>query len=62
MNNSKFDCLYLTDLDAQELNKLEGGFIPIIILGYTLLTASQTTAVFLTGVGIGVAVAQSHHK
>ena len=28
MNNSKFDCLYLTDLDAQELNKLEGGYIP----------------------------------
>ncbi len=62
MNNSKFDCLELTDLDAQELNKLEGGFFPLIVLGYTLLTASQTTTLFVTGVAIGAAIAQSHHK
>jgi hypothetical protein len=62
MNNHELGYVELQELDLVEIKKIDGGFIPLIILGWTLLTATQTAAVFLTGVGIGVAVAQSHHK
>ena len=61
MKNLELQSLGLMELDAKEMEQVDGGFIPIIILGYTVLTATQTAAVFLTGVGIGTAVAASHH-
>lgn len=61
MNSLELKKINLIELDTNEILVSDGGFIPIIILGYTVLTATQTAAVFLTGVGIGAAVAASHH-
>ena len=61
MNSLELKKINLIELDTNEMLESDGGFIPIIILGYTVLTATQTAAVFLTGVGIGAAVAASHH-
>lgn len=61
MNSLELKKINLIELDTNEMLVSDGGFIPIIILGYTVLTATQTAAVFLTGVGIGAAVAASHH-
>lgn len=45
-------------ISLTETDEINGGFFPIIIWGITLLTAGETFACFLAGVGIGAAVAQ----
>lgn len=58
MTNFNFSQIGASELSADELANVDGGFFPLIILGITLLTASETATVFLVGVGIGAAVAQ----
>jgi len=48
----------LAPMTGKEIQEINGGFFPIIIYGVMLLTASETFACFLAGVGIGAAVAQ----
>ncbi len=52
----------LVSMTEANITETSGGFFPIIVWGVTLLTASETFACFLAGVGIGAAVAQGQHK
>ena len=56
----KYNELGLQEMDAKELQEVEGGFVPIVIWGVAF-TASQVAggagAMFLAGIGIGAAVA-----
>jgi hypothetical protein len=52
----------LAPMTGEEMQEIDGGFFPIIIYGVMLLTASETFACFLAGVGVGVAVAQGQKK
>lgn len=58
MSDFNFDQTDVSELSENQLVDVDGGFFPLIILGVTLLTASETATVFLVGVGIGAAVAQ----
>ena len=49
----------LSPMNDEEMQEIDGGFFPIIIYGVMLLTASETFACFLTGVGIGAVVAHT---
>jgi hypothetical protein len=49
----------ITPMSGGETQKIEGGFFTIVIYGVMLLTASETFACFLTGVGIGAVVAHT---
>ena len=52
----------LAPMTGEEMQEIDGGFFPIIIYGVMLLTASETFACFLAGVGVGIAVAQGQKK
>lgn len=48
------------ELSTQEINEINGGFIPLVILGVAFsakAVAAGAGAVFLAGMGIGAAVA-----
>ena len=49
--------LGLVELNAQEVQEVEGGFFPIVIWGVTI-GAQYVAGLFFAGIGIGVAVAQ----
>ena len=48
--------LNFVELNAQEVQETEGGFIPLVIFGIKI-SASCVTGLFCTGVGVGAAVA-----
>jgi hypothetical protein len=52
----------LAPMTGEEMRDVDGGFFPIVIYGVMVLTASETFACFLAGVGIGAAVAQGQKK
>ncbi|WP_243699253.1 bacteriocin [Flavobacterium hiemivividum] len=49
--------LNLVELNAQEVQEVEGGFIPLLIWGIAISAETVATA-FFVGVGVGAAVAQ----
>ncbi|WP_437919928.1 hypothetical protein [Sphingobacterium sp. LRF_L2] len=57
------DMNLVTELNVEEVNEINGGFIPLVIFGVAY-TASQVAAgagaVFLAGMGIGAAVAAAN--
>ncbi len=48
--------LNLVELNGQEIQKTEGGFVPIVVWG-VVIGAEYVAGLFLAGVGIGAAVA-----
>lgn len=57
MNNIELKSLNLSELNLPECKNVIGGFFPIVILGIKI-GADLVAAAFLTGVGVGAAVAQ----
>lgn len=53
--------LNLVELNAQEVEQIEGGFFPIVVWG-VVIGAEYVAGLFFAGMAVGVAVAQSQHK
>ncbi|CAI9429864.1 class IIb bacteriocin, lactobin A/cerein 7B family [Candidatus Ornithobacterium hominis] len=54
----KLEKLNLTELDAQEVRSVEGGFVPLVIFGISIsakAVAAAGVAAFGAGVGLGAA-------
>jgi|GEM_PF-5604700 len=54
------DLKFLSDLSDEQAREIEGGFIPLVILGVAFTAgevAAGAGAVFIAGMGIGAAVA-----
>ena len=49
--------LGLVELNAREVQEVEGGFFPIVVWG-VVIAAEYVAALFIAGMGVGVAVAQ----
>jgi lactobin A/cerein 7B family class IIb bacteriocin len=49
--------LNLVELNAQEVQEVDGGFVPIVVWG-VVIGAEYVAGLFFAGVGIGAAVAQ----
>lgn len=57
--------LNLVELNAQEVKEIEGGFVPLVILGVTYsakTVAAAAGACFIAGLGIGALAASDQRK
>ena len=61
MQTLELNKMGLAPMEKTEMQEQNGGFIPIVILGYTLLSATATGYLTCAGLAIGCAVAAGQH-